>query len=58
MRLSHWFGSLLVGIVVGFQGVQFSSNLVVNWEFPENPNQVREPMGMGHMHNGGSVLLK
>ena len=30
MRLSHWFPSLLVGIGVGFQEVQFTTKLVLN----------------------------
>ena len=38
MRLSHWFGSLLVGIGLGFREVQFSSNFILNCEFPDPPN--------------------
>ena len=49
MRLSHWFPSQLVGIGLGFREFQITTKLILDWEFPDPPYQVRKPMGKCHM---------
>ena len=55
-RLSHWFPSLLVGIGLGFREVQFTIKLVLNWEFPDPPNQVRQPIGKPYIASSEVVF--